>query len=395
MNALHKVGIFVTHPVQYHVPIWRHLAEHTELEVNVYYFSRQGIENRIDPGFGKSFQWDQDLLSGYNHRFLADVGIPEFGKVTIPDPAKVLADLDVVLLHGYTHAFARQVIRNKSKYGYKVVLRGEFSDRVTRSRNWSKSLIRNAYLKWFYSRVDAFAYVGRDAQAHLTARGVPSHKQFFSPYAVDAEYFQQQREQTSRDTARQQLRIPEDRVVFLFSGKMIERKRPHFMAQVAREVGQDPRFHLIMLGDGPLLDSTRSLLAPLMAEGRALLPGFVNQSELARYFRAADAFVFPSAGDTWGLVANEAMHFGLPCIISDQVGCGPDLIIPGETGEVLPSDEVEAWNTCLGKYLAQPALLAQMGRNASNRIKAYTPAQAASGIVQAINYVNSAQHQSV
>jgi glycosyltransferase involved in cell wall biosynthesis len=43
--------------------------------------------------------------------------------------------------------------------------------------------------------------------------------------------------------------------------------------------------------------------------------------------------VLPSrTAETWGLVVNEALHHGLPCVVSSHVGCGPDLIQPERTG---------------------------------------------------------------
>src|SRR5207249_10045689 len=52
----------------------------------------------------------------------------------------------------------------------------------------------------------------------------------------------------------------------------------------------------------------------------------VNQSEMVRVYAAADCLAVPSdARETWGLVVNEALASGLPCVLSDRVGCAPDL----------------------------------------------------------------------
>jgi glycosyltransferase involved in cell wall biosynthesis len=62
--------------------------------------------------------------------------------------------------------------------------------------------------------------------------------------------------------------------------------------------------------------------------------GFQNQSALSRFYHAADLLVLPSrTAETWGLVVNEALHHGLPCVVSSRVGCGPDLVQSGRTGE--------------------------------------------------------------
>ncbi len=77
--------------------------------------------------------------------------------------------------------------------------------------------------------------------------------------------------------------------------------------------------------------------------------GFKNQTELSDYYAVADIFVLPSgAGETWGLVVNEAMCFGLPVVVSSVVGCGPDLIHEGKNGYIFQVGDVRA----LSGYLA-------------------------------------------
>ena len=78
-------------------------------------------------------------------------------------------------------------------------------------------------------------------------------------------------------------------------------------------------------------DAKRNLtsdLRPLTSDTKpaASFTGFLNQTEISRAYVAADCLVLPSDYDeTWGLVVNEAMASGLPCIISDRCGCAPDL----------------------------------------------------------------------
>ena len=68
--------------------------------------------------------------------------------------------------------------------------------------------------------------------------------------------------------------------------------------------------------------------------------GFLNQRELGEAYAIADCLALPSDfAETWGLVVNEALATGLPCVVSDAVGCAPDLIRDGETGYVYPLDD--------------------------------------------------------
>ena len=60
----------------------------------------------------------------------------------------------------------------------------------------------------------------------------------------------------------------------------------------------------------------------------ASFAGFLNQSEISQAYVAADCLVLPSDyGETWGLVVNEALASGLPCLVSQACGCAEDLSI--------------------------------------------------------------------
>jgi glycosyltransferase involved in cell wall biosynthesis len=74
---------------------------------------------------------------------------------------------------------------------------------------------------------------------------------------------------------------------------------------------------------------------------RATWIGFLNQTKLARAYAVADCLALPSGSETWGLVVNEAMATGLPCVVGDLVGCGPDLIEPERTGYIFRVGSVE------------------------------------------------------
>src|SRR4029077_19922149 len=121
---------------------------------------------------------------------------------------------------------------------------------------------------------------------------------------------------------------------------------------------------------------------PLAAE--AGLPvsfaGFLNQTELTRAYAAGDCLVLPSDyGETWGLVVNEAMVCGLPAIVSDRVGCGPDLVEPGVTGAIFPFGDVQLLAQRLCDLAADRARAHAMGQRAEERIRDYSVDHAVAG----------------
>ena len=93
--------------------------------------------------------------------------------------------------------------------------------------------------------------------------------------------------------------------------------------------------------------------------------GFLNQTEMPRAYAAADCLVLPSDyGETWGLVVNEAMACGLPAIVSDRVGCGPDLVMEGKTGFVFSFGDAES----LAERMLRMATMPETERQAMGRL---------------------------
>lgn len=383
-----SLGIFASHPVQYHVPIWRHLSKNDSVNSQVFYFSDHGATERLDPGFGVEFRWDLDLLGGYQNEFLSKKPLSTVLKARVPNLPELVHSkaIDCVLLHGYTQRFSRQILANKRRLGYGVILRGEFCD-TKNHKLGLKQLVKEIYLKWFYSQVDAFCFIGKNSREHLLRRGISNDRLFFSPYSVDSDFFESESKLASREERRRNLGIRDGQMVVLFSGKMIDRKQPKMLVELSKRFADDERFVLIMLGDGPLLNDIKSELKAIIDAGRAILPGFVNQTQLGDYFGASDLFLFPSQYETWGLVVNEAMHFGLPCFVSDQVGCALDLIEKDETGNYFDFSDVQAIYNLVLKGLNNRLDIERMGRNAKIRIAGYSSENSAKGISQALEYI--------
>lgn len=67
-----KLGLPVSHPIQYFCPVYRALAADPALDVTVLYRTRVGVDAYHDSGFGQTVQWDIPLLDGYSHIFLSD-----------------------------------------------------------------------------------------------------------------------------------------------------------------------------------------------------------------------------------------------------------------------------------------------------------------------------------
>jgi glycosyltransferase involved in cell wall biosynthesis len=94
--------------------------------------------------------------------------------------------------------------------------------------------------------------------------------------------------------------------------------------------------------------------------------------------------LFSAYNETWGLVVNEAMNFGLPVLVSDKVGSGTDLVQDGCNGYVIAVDDVEALSDHMVRIAEDPELRERLGRRSLEQIADWHVEGAAEGIVDAV-----------
>lgn len=382
-----KVAICATHPIQYQAPLWRKLSAFAELELKVFYGTDMSVRGYQDEGFGVAVTWDTPLLEGYESKFLStDSSIQ---RITTFSPSarglgKALRDFnpDVGLMVAYRNRFHMGVWRELRKRGVPIVMRHEATD-VAHARSGFKATLRNVVLQRFYATISAFGVIGTEARQHLLRLGVAEEKMYSAPYCVDTDFVAGQVAHwlPQRNRLREEQAIPQEATVFAFSGKLIEKKDPMLMLAALRKLAAEGnalagKIHLVIAGDGQLMPELRKAVAEAGLTKQVHLLGFLNQAEVGRAYAVADALILPSrrgSGETWGLVVNEGMHYGLPALVSDGVGCGPDLVQADQTGWIFPTGDAEA----LGQRMMQFAQLNQQAREqmrkaVENLIQDYT-----------------------
>lgn len=387
------LAVFATHPIQYHVPIYRLLGDPWGIPVTVIYGSDFSISGYRDPEFGVTFSWDSDLLAGYSSIFLSRARPGEPGSphsVSSRGMGAVLRNLmpDAVLLTGYSPRFHELACVQAIRGGYPILFRGETTDRAGR-RGVVKSAVRDTVLRWLYRYCSRLLYVGRYSYEHFRRLRCDEDKLVFSPYCVDVSAFQSDDE--VRDGLRCERRdaagIPDEAILLLFSGKLVRRKAPELVIEAVRLLPVRVRDRIVVgfLGDGDLRGAVECLAAasPIV---KVRFFGFQNQRKLSPFYHAADLLVLPSQQEPWGLVVNDALHHGLPCVASDAVGCAPDLIVQGETGETFTSGSVPDLAAAIGRAL-QLVGRSDVRRKCRALANEYSVEAAAEGIATAFHAV--------
>jgi len=150
---------------------------------------------------------------------------------------------------------------------------------------------------------------------------------------------------------------------------------------------------IALVGDGPLRYSLKDH-ARARHLGNIHFLGFRNQNQIGDCYAMADVLVLPSGLEPWGLVANEAMCFGLPIIASDRVGAAADLVHHGKNGFVYPFGNISALRECIQCVLSDEPKRAAMGRCSTEIIDNWRPDQAVEGFVRALrSVVRSSRNQ--
>ena len=228
--------------------------------------------------------------------------------------------------------------------------------------------------------------IGKSNRDFYLASGLDPARLYEGAYFVESERLlaMATAHQHDRDLLRQAAGCGADDFVFCFVGKHVPFKRPALLveaAALARAQGWPAR--LLFAGAGELTAELGRRCGELQVP--AQFAGFLNQSELWKAYVPADAFVLPSTNaETWGLVTNEAMLFGLPVIVSDQVGCGPDLVHEAETGYIF-SGGAEALAQTMIRLMRDRERAQAMGRNGRALVaEHYSIPTATRGLKQAL-----------
>jgi glycosyltransferase involved in cell wall biosynthesis len=379
-----KLLTLTSHPIQYYSPLYRVLARTHGLSLHVSYFSDVSIRGAVDAGFGRSVAWDVPLLEGYPSSFeldSADLRHSRTFGLGAAIPAIRRHAPDAVLIAGYMYGFELEALAYCSAVGIPVVMRGEFTNSRPEYRRPHR-ILRESALRAIYARVGAFGVIGSGARSHLLEHGVASERLFESPYFVDSETLTAPMTTTSREMLRAELALPHNRFTLLFSGKLIERKGVDVLLRALANPTLEGTT-LLVVGSGPLEAEYRGIAKQLPPGREVRFCGFVNQSNLYRYFGAADAFVLPSRYETWGLVANEALHFGVPIVLSDHVGSRHDLVRPG-LGAVFASENPES----LAAAIAEVRASEHPGRAEACRalVAGFSADRAAQGLCLAVQH---------
>jgi glycosyltransferase involved in cell wall biosynthesis len=380
---------FLSHPIQYVSPLLKELAVTSKLKV--YYYGGNDIVNE-DIGFGQKISWDIPLLDGYSYEFLKNLSPSKgmnnhfFDAINL-SIIRVIRKKDdaVVVINGWAYLSDWFVIFSALIYRKRVWLRSEmpWNQELLKPHSFRRKLkflfFRYIFFKFF---INKFLYIGSQNKEYYLMHGVKEADLIYTPYAVDNERFQSYR--TDVFHVRPKWSIKKEQFVILYSGKLIEKKRP-FDLLMAFERLNNENCTLFFMGDGPLRNSMEEYIAKNDVNN-VIISGFINQLEISSIYSMSDLFVMCSGiGETWGLAINEAMNFSLPVLVSSTCGSSFDLVENGKNGYIFKEGDVESLSYYLEELISDKFLCTSMGEYSRIKIQEFSHGVSCRNIVLNIN----------
>ncbi len=343
-QLLKKIAFIVSHPIQYYAPLHRQLAKRADVQIKVFFTWHAGEKAQLDHGFQKAVAWDIPFTDGYEFEAVPNTarnpGPHHFSGLRNPSLVQAVLDWnpDTVHITGYAYHSHLFAMRALARRGMPLLFRGD-SHLLDGRGDWWRWQIKRAVLSNIYSWPVAFLCVGQANRDYYRAFGVPETKLFHCPHSIETERFAEPEGELEEKAAawRKELGVSADRKVVLFAGKFEDKKQPLPLMRAFLE-GNFKNVMLLLVGDGEFGSQVSELAGKY--PGRIRVLPFQNQSRMPVVYRLGDLLVLPSAyGETWGLAVNEAMACGRPALVSDRVGCHPDVIRPGENGDVFAAGD--------------------------------------------------------
>ena len=385
-----KIAFFVTHPIQYQIPLFRYLYNNSDFNFKVYYLSDFSFYSYDDKEFIKNFNWDIDMKSGYEYKVL--LKNHKNSKLNFFNPLKLFFfnyliqdKIDIVWVHGWGQLSNVLLVIQAKLLGKKVFILGVSSKHLDNDKSKFKLLLKKIFFSIFFKLIDKFLYIGKNNLDFYKDYIYHESKFIFCPYVVDNKFFYKKipNKKNKKDNS----------VNFLFCGKFISRKRPIDILMAINLIKETTphllsQFTFNFVGSGQLEEELIKYVHKKKLNNIVTLSGFQNQSDIVKSYISADVLVIPSEKEPWGLVVNEAMASQCAIISSCGTGCSKDLVIEDYNGYIYDTGDIYALSKIISKLIINKEKLEFFKRNSLALISKYSFETISTNLNSEINYVD-------
>ncbi len=360
----------------YRIPVFNALAARTEVAPHVIFLSETDPDLRQWQVYRDEIRFSYEVLKSYRRKIgrfniLVTCGVGAALEASAPQ---------VILAGGYNYLATWQAQRWARRQNIPFLLWSESNAADSRTNGWG---VESAKRRFIHA-CQGYVVPGTSAAEYLKSFGVPESRICVAPNAVDVERFSKAAEDARQDQNRRtRLGLPPR--YLLYVGRFVRAKGVFDLLSAYATLPEKTRraVGLVMAGDGEereeLVRRSRQI-----NPGQVMFPGFLQRDELPAFYGLAEALVFPTHSDTWGLVVNEAVACGLPVVVSDVAGCVADMVRDRENGYVVPALNPEALSRAMQELSTAPELQRQMAERSFETSSRFLPQAWADGVVRSV-----------
>ncbi len=315
-----------------------------------------------------SFRWTRHFVNALGYQDVSHIQIPydTYYQLWRYRP-------EIVLTHEFGVRTVFACLYRLLNRRTRLILWATLSRRTEMTRGKVRIALRRVILRM----ADACFVHGADGEAYLREFGY-AKPVFFIPYVTDNAAYQGER------------LPPRDGLLRIVTiGQLIERKGLlPFTVALAEWCAEHPSeaVEFVLAGEGPEQERLEALSVPPNLTLKFL--GHLGTEQVSQLYRSSSLYAFPTLGDEWGMVVNEALSAGLPVLGSIHAQACLELIQEGENGWLFDPASAADITRCLHDVLdGERSRWKWMSQRAQESMEMWTPQVIAARMASSIEAV--------
>ena len=220
--------------------------------------------------------------------------------------------------------------------------------------------------RWAARKTDVFLSVCDSLTDQYVEAGIAPRDRFTTVYSgMDVDPFLNP--SRSRDEVREQLGLQPDQIAVAKVARLFHLKGHKFLIEAARTViDRCPNVRFVLIGDGILREQFEQRISELGLSEHFILTGLVPPEQIPELVNAAEIVAHTSEWEGLARVLPQALISGKP-VVSYDVDGAREVVIPGETGYLLPVEEIAGLADAICELAESPELRIRLGENGRAR----------------------------
>ncbi|OGZ46716.1 MAG: hypothetical protein A3J55_02015 [Candidatus Ryanbacteria bacterium RIFCSPHIGHO2_02_FULL_45_17b] len=181
----------------------------------------------------------------------------------------------------------------------------------------------------------------------------------------------------SKEEARKELGLPQDKKIVLFLHHVSRRKGAHLLPEIIKEFSNQSAVLFVIVGEGPEKKEIESRIKNYQSGEKVRMEGMVAHNKTASYFMAADVYLMPSEEEGMPNALLEAMAAGVPFVASD-VAAVREMTPPMTHEFVLPYGKTDMFGEKIKKLLGDEELRKRIATEEQEWVERYDVSTVAS-----------------